>query len=78
MDYRLVINYGGQWDDLRYVGGDTFVEVVPINLLRWGFLVVGLSSLNENLNTPNFGDIHPIFLSLAIQLVPKRRNEVRI
>ena len=28
MDYRLVINYGGQWDDLRYVGGDTFVEVV--------------------------------------------------
>ena len=32
MDYRLVINYGGQWDDLRYVGGDTFVEVVPINL----------------------------------------------
>ncbi|TXG54202.1 hypothetical protein EZV62_019458 [Acer yangbiense] len=26
MDYRLVINYGGQWDDLQYVGGDTFVE----------------------------------------------------
>ena len=32
MDYRLVINYGGQWDDLRYVGGDTFVEVVSIHL----------------------------------------------
>ncbi|KAK4859917.1 hypothetical protein QYF36_014188 [Acer negundo] len=32
MDYRLVINYDGQWDDLRYVGGDTFVEVVSIHL----------------------------------------------
>ncbi|KAK2655714.1 hypothetical protein Ddye_008766 [Dipteronia dyeriana] len=33
MDYRVLINYGGQWDDLRYVGGDTFVEVVSIHLI---------------------------------------------
>ncbi|KAK4834144.1 hypothetical protein QYF36_017672 [Acer negundo] len=34
MDYRLVINYGRQWDDLQYVGGDTFDEVRYVDLVE--------------------------------------------
>ncbi|TXG63937.1 hypothetical protein EZV62_010931 [Acer yangbiense] len=27
MDYKLVINYGGQWDDVRYVGGIPYMFI---------------------------------------------------
>ncbi|TXG63300.1 hypothetical protein EZV62_010294 [Acer yangbiense] len=32
MDVRLLINYMGQWDELQYVGGETFVELVSKEL----------------------------------------------
>ncbi|KAK3189287.1 hypothetical protein Dsin_028848 [Dipteronia sinensis] len=32
MDVKLLINYRGQWDELQYIGGETFVELVSKEL----------------------------------------------